>query len=74
MMDNDTVKELNPEELAAAAGGQNLREHSMYNTFKDFFKKKGTRQTLLLCSYYLSNEESYNMVKLIEEDVAAEGR
>lgn len=74
MMDNENAKQLNADELASAAGGSGLRDHPMYNAFKDYYKQKGVRQTLLLCTYHgLNGEDSYEMVRLIGEDIESEG-
>ena len=73
MTNNDTAKELGADELAAAAGGSGLRDHPMYDAFKDYYKQKGVRSTIQLCLFHgLSGADSYEMVRIIGEEIEAE--
>lgn len=67
---NSTSRELNTDELTAAAGGAGLRDRPEYSIIKDIYVNRGINSAMDLgLRYGFNGNEVMDMMKLIAEEI-----
>lgn len=64
------VEPLSDDELEQVSGGEDI-DIPQYEIITDYYKEKGPNLAFILCIYYIPSPLCYEIIQVIEEEVAA---